>query len=138
MEDARGSMVVIIAGYKDEMKRFMDINSGLESRFNRAIEFPDFTADELGQVFRSMAKKGKYKLSADVEHWLDPYIGLMTKKTTKAFGNARWARNLFEKSVERQSLRVTEMKDPSAEELVTLRLKDVGISLKDPKASDED
>ena len=138
MEDARGSMVVIIAGYKDEMKRFMDINSGLESRFNRTIEFPDFTTSELGQVFRSMAKKAKYKLSADVEHWLNPYIGVMTKKKSKAFGNARWARNLFEKSVERQSLRVTELKDPSAEELVTLRLKDVGISLKDPKASDED
>ena len=59
-------------------------------------------------------------------------------KKTKAFGNARWVRNFFEKSVERQSLRVTELKDPSAEELVTLRLKDLGISLKDPNASDED
>ncbi len=138
MEDARGSMVVIIAGYKDEMKRFMDINSGLESRFNRTIEFPDFTVKELEEVFRSMAKKAKYKLSPDVDHWLGPDIALLTKKKTKAFGNARWVRNFFEKAVERQSLRVTELKDPSAEELVTLRLKDLGISLKDPKASEED
>ena len=138
MEDARGSMVVIIAGYKDEMKRFMDINSGLESRFNRTIEFPDFTVKELEQVFRSMAKKAKYKLSPDVDRWLGPDIALLTKNKTKTFGNARWVRNFFEKSVERQSLRVTEMKDPSAEELVTLRLKDLGISLKDPNASDED
>ena len=138
MEDARGSMVVIIAGYKDEMKKFMELNSGLESRFNRTIAFPDFTTKELGQIFRSMAKKGRYKLSADVEKWLDPYIGLLTQQKTKTFGNARWVRNLFEKSVERQSERVTELADPSADELTTLRLKDIGCSLKDPDASQED
>lgn len=138
MEDARGSMVVIIAGYKDEMKKFMDLNSGLESRFNRLIDFPDFTTRELGQIFRSMAKKGKYQLSPDVEKWLDGFISVRTKNKGKAFGNARWARNLFEKAVERQSLRVTGLSSPSAEELVTLRMKDVGISLKDPNASQED
>lgn len=138
MEDARGSMVVIIAGYKDEMKKFMAINSGLESRFNRTIEFPDFTTRELGQIFRSMAKKGKYKLSADVEKWLDGFIALRTKNKGKTFGNARWVRNLFEKAVEHQSLRITELANPDKEELVTLRLKDVGISLKDPDASQED
>jgi Cdc6-like AAA superfamily ATPase len=138
MEDARGSIVVIIAGYKDEMKKFMAINSGLESRFSRTIEFPDYSAKELATIFRSMAKKGKYRLSPDVEHWLEPYIGVMTKNRTEKFGNARLARNLFEKSVERQALRVSEMKDPSVDELVTLRMKDVGISLKDPTASQED
>ena len=63
---------------------------------------------------------------------------MRTKNKGKAFGNARWARNLFEKAVERQSLRVTGLSSPSAEELVTLRMKDVGISLKDPNASQED
>lgn len=138
MEDARGSMVVIIAGYHDEMKKFMDINSGLESRFNRTIDFPDFTTKELAEIFRSMAKKGRYKLSADVDHWLEPFIGMLTKEKKKTFGNARWVRNRFEKAVERQSLRVTGMKNPSAEELVTLRLKDIGCVLKDPNASQED
>ena len=138
MEDARGSMVVIIAGYKEEMKRFMAINSGLESRFNRTVEFPDYSAKELAEVYRSMAKKAKYKLSADTENWLLPYISMLTEKRDKNFGNARWARNLFEKSVERQSLRVTELPDPSAEELVTIRLRDLGVKLKDPDASDED
>ena len=138
MEDARGSMVVIIAGYKEEMKRFMEINSGLESRFNRTVEFPDYSAKELAEVYRSMAKKAKYRLSDDTERWLLPYISMLTEKRDKNFGNARWARNLFEKSVERQSLRVTELPDPSAEELVTIRLKDLGVKLKDPAASDED
>ena len=138
MEDARGSMVVIIAGYSNEMKKFMEINSGLESRFNRTIEFPDYSAKELAEIYRSMAKKAKYRLSDDVEHWLVPYISMLTEKRDKNFGNARWARNLFEKSVERQALRVTDLKDPSAKELQTLRLKDLGVKLKDPDASDED
>ena len=138
MEDARGSMVVIIAGYSNEMKKFMEINSGLESRFNRTIEFPDYSAKELAEIYRSMAKKANYRPSDDVEHWLVPYISMLTEKRDKNFGNARWARNLFEKSVERQALRVTDLKDPSAEELQTLRLKDLGVKLKDPDASDED
>ena len=138
MEDARGSMVVIIAGYSNEMKKFMEINSGLESRFNRTIEFPDYSAQELAEIYRSMAKKAKYRLSDDVEHWLEPYILMLTKKRDKNFGNARWARNLFEKTVERQALRVTDLNDPSAEELQMLRLKDLGVKLKDPDASAED
>ena len=138
MEDARGSMVVIIAGYKEEMKRFMSINSGLESRFNRTVEFPDYSAKELAEVYRSMAKKAKYRLSEQADHYLLPYISMLTETRDKNFGNARWARNLFEKSVERQALRVTDIADPSAEELVTIRLRDLGVKLKDPDASDED
>lgn len=138
MEDERGRMVVIIAGYKDEMKRFFAVNSGLESRFNRELFFPDFTPEELAAIFRQTAKKNKYVLSNDVEHWLDGYMRVMTKERDKNFGNGRWVRNLFEKTVERLSLRVVEMKDPPPEELFTIRMKDVGISLKDPDASDED
>ncbi len=130
MEDSRGSMVVIIAGYSAEMRRFMEMNSGLESRFNRTIEFPDYSAGELADIYRSMAKKAKYRLSAEADKWLQPFIEMLTERRDKNFGNARWARNLFEKSVERQSLRVTEMTDPSAEELVTIELKDLGAKLK--------
>ncbi len=139
MEDERGRMVVIIAGYKDEMKRFFASNSGLESRFNRELFFPDFTAKDMAEIFRQTAKKNKYVLSKDVDHWIEPYIGLMTgDRDKKKFGNGRWVRNLFEKTVERQSLRVVGLKDPPPEELLTIRMKDVGISLKDPAASDED
>ncbi len=138
MEDERGRMVVIIAGYKDEMKKFFSINSGLESRFNRELFFPDFSAEDLATIFRQTAKKNKYVLSKDVDHWLESFIRVTTKNRDKNFGNGRWVRNLFEKTVERQSMRVVELKEPSAEELVTIRMKDVGISLKDPNASDED
>ena len=138
MEDSRDSLVVIVAGYSKEMKDFMETNSGLESRFNRRIDFPDYNARELGAIFRLTVKKNKYVLSADLEHWLDPAIALWTKNRDRSFGNGRYVRNLFEKAVERQAMRLSEIDSPTKEQLVTLTLSDVGISLKDPDASDED
>ena len=90
MEDDRDKLVVIVAGYTDEMKRFIDTNPGLESRFNRYIHFPDYSADELADIFRMRAKSAEYVLSEDVEHWIAPYIGLMTKNRDRKFGNGRW------------------------------------------------
>lgn len=138
MEDARGAMVVIIAGYKDEMDGFMKMNPGLTSRFNRVVEFPDYSASELAAIVRSMAKKANYRLSPDSERWLDAFVSVMTKDRDRHFGNARWARNLFERTLERQALRVTELANPTKEELTTLRMKDFGIKLKNPDESDED
>jgi SpoVK/Ycf46/Vps4 family AAA+-type ATPase len=138
MEDDRGRLVVIVAGYTDEMKTFMDANAGLQSRFSRHIVFRDYSARELGAIFRLTARKNKYVLSKDLEHWLDPAIGLWTKDRDRKFGNGRYVRNLFEKAVERQALRLSGIDSPTKEQLVTLTLADVGISLKDPDASDED
>lgn len=138
MEDNRDRLVVIVAGYTDEMKRFIDTNPGLESRFNRYIHFPDYTAEELADIFRLRAKSAQYVLSKDVEHWIVPYIGLMTKERDKKFGNGRWVRNLFEKSIERQAMRLADLENPTREQLMTITMRDVGISLKNPDASDED
>lgn len=138
MEDERDRLVVVIAGYTDEMEKFMNLNSGLKSRFNRVIEFPDYTAAELAEMFRRMAKKNKYRLSADVEKWLNGAIGLWTRKRDRHFGNGRYVRNLFERALERQASRVAGLVDPTPEQLTTLTMRDVGISLKDPNASQED
>jgi Holliday junction resolvasome RuvABC ATP-dependent DNA helicase subunit len=138
MEDDRDRLVVIVAGYPEEMKRFIDSNPGLESRFTRYIHFPDYTAEELAAIFRQQAKKNQYVLSEDVERWLDPAMALWTKDRDRKFGNGRYVRNLFEKTVERQAMRVSEMENPTKEDLMTLTMKDVGIELKDPEASDED
>lgn len=138
MEDDRDRLVVIVAGYTEEMKDFIDANPGLESRFNRYIHFPDYTAEELADIFRLRAKSAQYILSDDVERWIVPYIGLMTKERDRKFGNGRWVRNLFEKAIERQAMRLSELENPTREQLMTITMKDVGISLKDPDASDED
>lgn len=138
MEDDRDRLVVIVAGYPEEMKRFIDSNPGLESRFTRYIHFPDYTAEELAEIFRMNARKNEYVLSADVEQWIDPAMEVWTKDRDRKFGNGRYVRNLFEKSVERQAMRVSEIENPTREQLMTLTMQDVGIALKDPDASDED
>jgi len=138
MEDNRDRLVVIVAGYTDEMKHFIDANPGLQSRFNRYINFPDYTAKELGQIYRMYIKKAQYVLSEDAEHWLDPFIAVRTEKRDRKFGNGRWVRNEFEKAVERQAMRIADEPNPTKEQLMTLTMKDIGIKLKDPDASNED
>ena len=138
MEDDRDRLVVIVAGYSHEMKRFIDANSGLASRFNHYVEFPDYSAAELAAIFRQNAKKSQYVLSADVEKWLDPAMRVWTKDRDRKFGNGRYVRNLFEKAIERQAVRVAELPNPTREQLMTIEMKDVGIKLKDPAASKED
>ena len=138
MEDDRDRLVVIVAGYTDEMKRFIDANSGLASRFTHYVEFPDYTGEELAAIFRMNAKKNQYVLSPDVEKWLDAFVRVRTAKRDRKFGNARWARTLFENAVSRQAVRVAKIANPTPEELKTLTMKDVGIKLKDPDASKED
>jgi AAA+ superfamily predicted ATPase len=140
MEDDRDRLVVIVAGYPEEMKRFIDSNPGLESRFTRYIHFPDYTAEELAAIFRQQAEKNQYVLSEDVERWLDPAMALWTKDRDRKFGNGRYVRNLFEKTVERQAMRVSEMENPTKEDLMTLTRKDVGIDpalLRNAGSSDE-
>ena len=138
MEDDRDRLVVIVAGYTEEMKTFIDANSGLASRFTHYVEFPDYTAKELAEMFRMNAKKSQYALSADVEKYLDAFIGIRTEKRDKKFGNGRWVRTLFEHAVESQAMRVAKIENPTPEQLKTITMKDVGIKLKDPDASDED
>ena len=138
MEDDRERLVVIVAGYSHEMKRFIDANSGIASRFNHYIEFPDYSAKELAAMFRQRARKSQYVLSADTEHWLDGAIALWTKDRGSKFGNGRWVRNLFEKTVERQAMRVAALKEPTTNDLMCITLHDVGIRLKDENASKED
>ena len=70
MEDYRDRLVVIVAGYKNEMQRFIDSNPGLQSRFNRYIDFPDYSGDELSQIFKMYMKKNQYTLSKEGETYL--------------------------------------------------------------------
>ena len=138
MEDDRDRLVVIVAGYTEEMKKFIDANSGLASRFTHYVEFPDYSAKELAAMFRMNAKKSQYVLSADVEKYLNAFIGIQTEDRDRKFGNGRWARTLFEKAISQQAMRVAKIENPTTDQLKTITMKDVGIKLKDPNASTED
>lgn len=125
MEDDRSRLIVVVAGYTEEMKTFIDANPGLKSRFNRYIEFHDYSAGELAEMFRRRVKSNQYKLAPDVETDLVPAFEKVTQKRDRQFGNGRFVRNLFEKAVERQAVRLSSVKNPSPEDLVTLTAADV-------------
>lgn len=128
MEDERGRLAVIVAGYPEEMNRFLEANPGMKSRFNRYIEFPDYGAEELAEIFRRTAAKNDYRLSEGAERRLEDIVAGWMAHRDRTFGNARAVRNLFEKSVERQAVRLAEggIEEAGREALETLTEEDLG------------
>src|SRR5581483_7698679 len=87
MEDNRDRIVVIVAGYPNEMQRFINSNPGLASRFTKTIAFPPYTADELAAILRVMAKQQNFALPDGLESSLDPWIKVGMRN--KSWGQAR-------------------------------------------------
>lgn len=125
MEDDRNRLVVILVGYTNEIKGFIDSNPGLQSRFNRYIQFDDYCADELLQILRSNLKKAKYKIKRDAFEWMHEYIKNKVRIKDEKFGNARFIRNTFEKIVQNQADRLARQSTISNEELTIITLDDV-------------
>jgi len=125
MEDYRDRLVVIIAGYKDEMQRFIDSNPGLQSRFNRYIDFPDYTGGELVDIFKMYMKKNQYTLAPDAELFLKEQFDYAVAHKDRNFGNARFARNVFEKSIQMQANRLEGQRNLSTSQLTELTVDDL-------------
>jgi len=111
MEDNRDRIVVIVAGYPNEMQRFINSNPGLSSRFTKTIAFPPYAANELTAILRVMAKRQNFVLPDDLESSLAPWMKVGMRN--KSWGQAREMRTLLERAREAQALRVTH--DPSAD-----------------------
>jgi SpoVK/Ycf46/Vps4 family AAA+-type ATPase len=124
VEDHRDDLVVIAAGYPDEMGDFVESNPGLRSRFPKTIAFPDYSTDELVAIFVSMADRSAYRCTPEAVEHLRRWFEAQPRE--KGFGNARLARNLFEASVARQASRVVAVTDPTDEQLMSLTPADVG------------
>ena len=107
MEDDRDRLVVILAGYSKEMEDFINANSGLQSRFNRYIEFPDYSSNELMQIFNFIAKNSEYNLSEEAAIKVASVIDDAVSHKDANFGNARYVRNLFEKIITQQANRIS-------------------------------
>ena len=125
MEDDRDRLVVILAGYSDIMKSFMNTNVGLQSRFNRYIFFPDYTEDELYDIFMSNAEKYEYVLTDKAQVKLREVIRKELAKNDPKFGNGRYVRNLFEKTIEHQSNRLACVSEITPEILSTITEVDI-------------
>ena len=125
MEDDRDKLVVIIAGYTNEMKRFIDSNPGLQSRFNRYINFPDYTAKELVRIFHMYMKKNQYTISDEADEMLKEKLDYAVEHKDRNFGNARYVRNVFEKSIQMQANRLEGKSNLSDRELTEITAPDI-------------
>ena len=108
IEDDRERLVVIVAGYTDDMERFIATNPGFKSRFTRFIEFPDYSGEELAEIYARWMKKYDYVASPETQQEILNRLCAMRKKANpKTFGNARDARTAFEKTVEHHASRIS-------------------------------
>jgi stage V sporulation protein K len=128
MEDYRHRLVVIVAGYPRLMHRFLQSNPGLRSRFSREISFPDYATDELVAITRSLAGEYEYTLDDGAQEALRAILAGAARG--EGFGNARFARTLFEQALNAQALRLArvegaELADLERSELMTLRAPDM-------------
>ena len=131
MENDRDRLVVIVAGYPDEMKLFIDSNPGLQSRFNRYIRFPDYSAEELARIFLLLAEKSQYDCNEEVRNSLAQIMEYAISQNDENFGNGRYVRNLFEKAIQRQAVRLSGVAPLTSEMLSELTLHDLGFAYED-------
>ena len=127
MEDNRDRLVVILAGYSKEMQDFINTNPGLQSRFNRYIDFPDYSAEELLQIFEKNVEKFDYKLQKEALVAMSEYFQHAVENKDANFGNARFVRNIFEKTLEKQANRLSTDPDLDTNELTLITLADLPI-----------
>ena len=128
MEDNRDRLIVILAGYTKNMKDFIDSNPGLQSRFNRYIEFPDYSADELLQIFEVSMKKYEYHFGEGAKEHLQQYFENKVAHKDANFGNGRLVRNVFEKSLERQANRLAREVNLTTDRLSQIEIEDLPLS----------
>lgn len=130
MEDYRDDLIVIAAGYHDEMQTFLDANPGLRSRFNRTIEFPNYTAEELVEIIVERAKKLDYSFDEEALSFIKNKFKMTLISPPHNFGNARSVRNYLERAISNQANRLVTDMDISEDDLMLIKLKDVeGLKL---------
>lgn len=125
MEKRRDNFIVIVAGYPDLMKEFINSNPGLKSRFNKYIHFPDYSSEELVQIFSSLCDKYEYKLSDEAAKIIRQKIETHVANKNEQFSNARDIRNMFETIISNQASRVMTDENITDEELMTITETDI-------------
>lgn len=134
MEDLRSDLVVIVAGYKEEISNFIEANKGLSSRFKTYIDFEDYSGKELFNIFLGILKNNKYLINDKASELVKDYLS--NPGLNKLTGNARDVRNLFENIVKLQSRRIVKLDNPLAQELMLITEAD--LPFKESKYSLED
>ncbi len=127
MEDYRNVFVLVLAGYRLEMSRFISLNPGLSSRFPIQIDFPDYTIDELLAIADMMATERHYRWAPAARSCLKRHLAGNHYYHSSNFSNARLVRNILERSLRRQALRLSRQENLSREDLMTIDAKDLTV-----------
>lgn len=128
MEDQRDRLVVILAGYTDEMESMIRSNPGLSSRVGTTLHFDDYSPEELCRIFALMASKAQYELPTESRRRLLRGFTLLYATRDRHFGNGRTARNSFERTVKRLANRLSKLTEVSRELLTTLEPEDIEVA----------
>ncbi|MER6991891.1 right-handed parallel beta-helix repeat-containing protein [Saccharopolyspora hirsuta] len=131
MEDHRDDVVVIAAGYSEQMDGFLASNPGLASRFNRTVEFENYSVPELVTIVERLCRAHSYELGDGTHEALERYFGRLHRGAD--FGNGRAARKLFEEMIDRQAVRLAGQADVDQAELSRMLPADVGA---EPEAAE--
>ena len=118
MTDYEGRLTIIFAGYKEEMKNFLEINSGLVSRVGETIEFEDYSEEELLQIFMKEVEKSRFNINQDAQEAISKII--KENKNSKNFGNARFVINIFKKTLMKHAKRCREEQDMNILKTITI------------------
>ena len=127
MEDYRDRLIVIVAGYSDEMSRFINANPGLKSRFNKYLHFDHYEPNELLEIFENICQQNQVSLKQSSKNVLLDRLTIAHNDKDKNFGNGRFVRNIFEKTIENQANRLTKLPKPSREEMASIVPEDIPI-----------
>ncbi|MGJ3254470.1 MAG: AAA family ATPase [Elainellaceae cyanobacterium] len=131
MEDHRDRVVVIVAGYTDEMQSFIESNPGLKSRFNRYIYFDDYTPDDLLLIFAKFCQDSHFRMTDEASAILHQLLTHLYHERDRTFGNGRLVRNIFERIVEKQANRLAAVATLTDEKLTMILPDDVNNVIDD-------
>ncbi len=128
MEDDRSRLIVVLAGYSNEMEVFIETNPGFKSRINRYIDFRDYSTEEMVGIFKLFLKQSQYNLSVEAESKAQSIFENAYLNRDKSFGNGRFVRNVFEKCLENQANRLATLRDIDRKSLMQIEVGDISAN----------
>jgi stage V sporulation protein K len=131
MEDQQHDFILILAGYPKEMDRFLKLNPGLPSRFPVVISFPDYSVDELMEISKRMVAEREYVFTKECEWKFKQHIERVRHAGKESFSNGRYVRNMIEKAVRRQSVRLLNETRQDRMALMTIQSDDLVLEEKE-------